>query len=177
MRSMVRPLVVAALSLGTTVGAQSGWTPPRTADGHPDLQGYWYFGSATPLERPKEFEGKAFLTAEEAAAFEQRTDEHRGDVLAVHAPEWLDYGKHMGIDRRTSLVTDPPDGRVPALTPAARDRVAARRTRIQNGPADNPDDRPSGAWCSAPDRRCCRDRTTTTCRSCRPQARWSCSAR
>jgi len=123
------------------------WTPPRAPDGHPDLQGYWYFGSATPLERPKEFEGKTFLTAEEAAAFEHRTDEHRGDVLAVHAPEWLDYGKRMDTDRRTSLIIDPPDGRVPPLTPAARARIAARRARTQNGPADNPEDRPIQERC------------------------------
>ena len=123
------------------VGAQAPRAPLRTPDGHPDLQGYWYFGSATPLERPKEFEGKAFLTAEEAAAFEQRTDEHRGDVLAVHAPEWLDYGKHVGADRRTSIITDPADGRVPPLTPTAREKVAARRALAQRGAADNPEDR------------------------------------
>ena len=159
--------------------AQERWSRPRTPDGHPDLQGTWYFGSATPLERPKEFEGKGFLTAEEAAAFERRTDEHRGDVLAVHAPEWLDYGKHLGADRRTSLIVDPPDGRVPPLTPAARAKMAARRARTQNGPADNPEDRlsRSGASCSARARRCCRVRTTTTCRSCRRRAPCSCSAR
>ncbi len=138
-------LVAVALAVG--VQAQAPWTPLRTPDGHPDLQGYWYFGSATPLERPKEFEGKTFLTAEEAAAFEQRTDEHRGDVLAVHAPEWLDYGKRMGTDRRTSLIIDPPDGRVPPLTPAARARVTARRARTQSGPADNPEDRPVQERC------------------------------
>src|SRR6185369_2612262 len=136
-----------ALALAVGVRAQVPWTPPRAPDGHPDLQGYWYFGSATPLERPKEFEGKTFLTAEEAAAFEHRTDEHRGDVLAVHAPEWLDYGKRMGTDRRTSLIIDPPDGRVPPLTPAARARIAARRARTQNGPADNPEDRPIQERC------------------------------
>jgi hypothetical protein len=136
-----------ALALVVPVRAQSPAAPHRTPDGHPDLQGYWYFGSATPLERPKEFEGKTFLTAEEAAAFERRTDEHRGDVLAVHAPEWLDYGKHMDAERRTSLIVDPPDGRVPPLTPAGGDRVAARRARIQNGPADNPEDRPVQERC------------------------------
>ncbi len=144
MKARVIGSALIALALAAVVHAQAPhthWTPPRTPDGHPDLQGNWYFGSATPLERPKEFEGKEFLTAEEAADFEQRTDEHRGDVLAVHAPEWLDYGKHVGADRRTSLITDPPDGRVPALTAAARARQAARRARIQSGPADNPEDR------------------------------------
>jgi hypothetical protein len=134
-------VVALALAVAVSVGAQAPRTPPRTPDGHPDLQGYWYFGSATPLERPTEFEGKAFLTAEEAAAFEQRTNERRGDVLAVHAPEWLDYGKHIGADRRTSLIIDPPDGRVPPLTPAARAKAAARRALAQRGAADNPEDR------------------------------------
>jgi hypothetical protein len=135
------------LVFAVAVSAQAPWAPPRTPDGHPDLQGNWYFGSATPLERPKEFEGKAFLTADEAAAFEQQTDARRGDVLAVHAPEWLDYGKHVGADRRTSLIIDPPDGRVPPLTPAARARVATRRTRTQSSPSDNPEDRPIQERC------------------------------
>jgi hypothetical protein len=146
-RARVLGAAIAALTLAVVVRGQAPSAPRRTPDGHPDLQGYWYFGSATPLERPKEFEGKTFLTAEEAAAFEQRTDEHRGDVLAVHAPEWLDYGKHMDAERRTSLIVDPADGRVPPLTPAARDRVAARRARIQQGPADNPEDRPIQERC------------------------------
>lgn len=144
-----RPLgsALVALTLGVALTAQGHWSPPRTPDGHPDLQGFWYFGSATPLERPKEFEGKGFFTAEEATAFERSTDKRRGDVLAVHAPEWLDYGKHVVADRRTSLIIDPPDGRVPPLTPAARATVAARRARIQTGPADNPEDRPVQERC------------------------------
>ena len=147
MKARLLGSALVAMALAVGVRAQAPWTPLRTPDGHPDLQGYWYFGSATPLERPKEFEGKTFLTAEEAAAFEERTDEHRGDVLAVHAPEWLDYGKRMGTDRRTSLIIDPPDGRVPPLTPAARARVTARRARTQGGPADNPEDRPVQERC------------------------------
>ena len=77
--------------------------------------------------------------------------------------------KHVGADRRTSLIIDPPDGRVPPLTPAARAKVAARRARIQSGPADNPEDRPVQERCLVfgAGRRCCRVRTTTTCRSCR----------
>ena len=141
MKARVPGAAFVALTLTVLVRAQAPATSHRTPDGHPDLQGYWYFGSATPLERPKEFEGKTFLTAEEASAYERRTDEHRGDVLAVHAPEWLDYGKRMDADHRTSLIIDPPDGRVPPLTAAARDKMAARRARMQNSPADNPEDR------------------------------------
>ena len=147
MKALVLASALVVLALGVALTAEGPWSPLRTPDGHPDLQGYWYFGSATPLERPKEFEGKEFFTAEEAGAFERSTDEHRGDVLAVHAPEWLDYGKHVGADRRTSLIIDPSDGRVPPLTPAARAKVAARRARIQNGPADNPEDRPLQERC------------------------------
>jgi hypothetical protein len=147
MKARALGCALVALTLGVALTAQGSWSPPRTPDGHPDLQGFWYFGSATPLERPKELEGKGFFTAEEAAAFERSTDEHRGDVLAVHAPEWLDYGKHVGADRRTSLIIDPPDGRVPPLTPAARAKVAARRARLQSGPSDNPEDRPVQERC------------------------------
>src|SRR5258708_37218277 len=96
-RALGDPLV--ALRRGVTLTAQGRWSPPRTPDGHPDLQGFWYFGSATPLERPKELDDKEFFTAEEAAAFERNTDERRGDVLAVHAPERLDYGKDRVADR------------------------------------------------------------------------------
>lgn len=131
----------AALAFAVGVAAQTPSAPLRTADGHPDLQGTWYFGSATPLERPKEFEGRAVLTAEEAAAYERRTAERRLGVIAVHGPEWLDYGSQMDAERRTSIIIDPPDGRVPALTPAARARVAARRQLEESGLADNPEDR------------------------------------
>lgn len=133
--------VCTAFALAAAPSAQGPSAPVRTPDGHPDLQGYWYFGSATPLERPREFEGMAFLTADEAAAFEQRTAERRRDVIAVHGPEWLDYGSHVGTDRRTSIVIDPPDGRVPPLTPEARARENARRALEQSGIADNPEER------------------------------------
>jgi hypothetical protein len=142
MRGRVIWCACTAVTLAVVVTAQSRPTTVlRTADGHPDLQGTWYFGSATPLERPKEFEGKAFLTPDEAAAFERRTAERRRDVVAVHGPEWLDYGSHVGTDRRTSIVVDPPDGRVPALTPAARAKETARRAVEQSGIADNPEER------------------------------------
>ena len=141
MRGRIAWSTCAALALASAVSAQSPLAPSRTPDGHPDLQGIWYFGSATPLERPKEFEGTAFLTPEEATAFELRTAERRRDVIAVHGPEWLDYGNHVGADRRTSLIIDPPDGRVPPLTPTARMQAVARRTLEQSGLADNPEDR------------------------------------
>jgi hypothetical protein len=127
--------------LALTAAAQTPSSSSPKSSGHPDLQGYWYFGSATPLERPKELEDKVFLTAEEAAAFEQRTAERIGKTVTVHPPEWLDYGTRVGADRRTSLIIDPPDGRLPPLTPAAQQRMATRRARLQRSASDGPEDR------------------------------------
>ena len=87
------------------------------------------FGTATPLERPKEFAEKPVLTPEEAAAFEQREADRIRQTTTVHPPEWLDYGTKVVPDLRSSLITDPPDGRVPALTAEARQRLAGRAAR------------------------------------------------
>ncbi len=98
-------------------------TMPRRPDGHPDLQGVWDYRTATPLERPAEFAGKEFLTDEEVADWERRAlarpdgrnpDDPRTDP-SVQAPEWLDYGKKMVSSHRSSLIVDPPDGRIPAV--------------------------------------------------------------
>lgn len=119
----------AAVGLAIAVSAQTPGALPRMPDGRPDLQGTWYFGSATPLERPKEFEGKPVLTPEEAAAFEQREADRIARTPTVHPPDWLDYGTKIGPDLRSSIIIDPPDGRVPALTAEARARAAARAAR------------------------------------------------
>jgi len=127
---------LALVSMGSLTGyAQStepsDWTATRTPDGHPDLQGVWDYRSMTPLERPRDLADKAFFTAEEAAAYEResvaRRDKDRrtedglsaqADVAAAYNEFWWDYGKKLS-DLRTSLVVDPPDGRIPALTAAA----------------------------------------------------------
>ena len=111
--------------------------PPRTADNHPDLQGIWSFATLTPLERPRELADKAVLTAEEAAAFERvqlerqnkdaRSGQARADVEGAYNNFWWDYGSKVIGTRRTSLIVDPPDGRMPALTPAAQQRTTGPR--------------------------------------------------
>jgi hypothetical protein len=126
------------------------WTTPRTPDGQPDLQGVWDFRTITPLERPRQFADKEFLTEEEVAAYErraaERTDGRPPDdgrtEPSVHPAWWLDYGTKVVGTRRTSLIVDPPDGRVPPLTAEARQRQSARaEARKARGPADIPEDR------------------------------------
>jgi hypothetical protein len=130
--------------------APSGWAVPRTPDGQPDLQGIWDYRTATPLERPPEFAGKEFLTDEEIADYERRAaarddgrppNDPRSDP-SVHPPWWLDYGKQVVGTRRSSLIVDPPDGKMPPLTAEAQTRAAARRAAARGrGPADSPEDR------------------------------------
>jgi hypothetical protein len=113
-------------------GAEKAWKAPRTADGHPDIGGVWDFRSATPMERPNSLSGKQTLTDEEAANFEAaeavRNDRDR-NVPAGNVGDynqfWYDRGKKVVGDKRTSLVVDPPDGRIPPLTPEAQKKVDA----------------------------------------------------
>jgi len=124
----------------------------RTSWGHPDLEGVWSTATITPFERPVEMAGKAFLTEAEAAEFEQQTlartnrDRRDGgadaDVARAYNDFWWDSGTAVVPTRRTSLVIDPPDGRIPALTDAAQKRLdATAAARKLRGPADNPEDR------------------------------------
>jgi hypothetical protein len=131
--------------------AQTGhWKAPRTAEGQPDLQGVWDYRTLTPLQRPKEFANKEFLTDQEIASLEQQAEERAdgrppGDARSapsVHPPWWLDYGRRVVNTRRSSLIVDPPDGRVPPLTAEAQKRQQARRAATKGrGPSDGPEDR------------------------------------
>ena len=100
------------------------WTAPRTIDGQPDLQGVWTNATITPFERPAQLAGKAFLTEQEAAEIEKQSAKSKvdrppaaGDV-GNYNQVWFDSGTKVVSTRQTSLVVDPPDGRVP-VKPAA----------------------------------------------------------
>ena len=138
---------VGAAAVALAAGAAAQDSPSRAPDGHPDVQGVWYFGSATPLERPRQFSDKPVLTAEEAAAFERQEAERIGRTATVHPPDWLDYGTDVVPDRRSSLIVDPPDGRVPPLTPEGRQRATERSARRRAAGADGPEALSVGERC------------------------------
>lgn len=136
------------------------WKAPRTPDGRPDLQGVWLSNTATPVERPAALAGKALLTDEELARIKARaaeifgpggSDFAAGDAVFLAAlgngPETFKtptatHGSiemiERSFDHHTSLVTDPPDGRIPPLTSDAVRRRAARAAaaRAPDGPED-----------------------------------------
>jgi hypothetical protein len=132
---------------------------PQKTDRRPDLDGIWNFATLTPLERPGQYAGKPVLTDEEAEAFErealQRNDADRrppagsdADVALAYNNAWYDRGTKVVGTRRTSIITDPPDGRIPALTPEGQRRAAMRaEARQQHGPADGPEDRSLAERC------------------------------
>ena len=133
----------------------------RTPWGDPDLQGVWNHGTITPLERPAEYAGRERLTDEEIAAANlasetRATSERRSeltreqDVALAYNQFWWDRGISIG---RTSLITDPPDGRLPPRTPERREYeetpeaqrlAAAKRGRV---PAHGPEDMDLGDRC------------------------------
>ena len=159
---LLAALIAVVSSVGMTpVLAQTDGSGslPRTPNGHPDLQGIWDFRTITPLERPDELAGIQFLTAEEAATFEAETLEGRNkdlraadglsaeqDVSNAYNQFWWDYGTELTADRRTSLIVDPLDGRIPQLRPAGQRRLNARDTSRRR-PAYGPEDRSVGERC------------------------------
>jgi hypothetical protein len=132
-------------------GGKAG-TVPRTPDGRPDLGGVWSYATITPLERPADLGDKAVLTEEEAAAYEKqlllagnkdaRAANRDQDVASAYNDFWWDRGTNIVGTRRTSLIVDPPNGRIPALTSEGAQRAGARaEARKKRGPADGPEDR------------------------------------
>ena len=122
--------------------------PVKPATKGPAVEKAW----VSPLERPAVFKDKPFLTDAEVADYERRTaDRADGRQLedprtdpSVRAPAWLDYGKRMVGSNRSSLIVDPPDGRIPPLTADGQKRDADRRSANRtHGPADGPENRRS----------------------------------
>ncbi len=161
-------LLVGGVALLATVimapipaAAQKKASPPaRTPDGKPNLEGIYSFSTITPLQRPETLAGKDTLNDEEAAAFEASEntrlnrdlfDPIKGQPSAGYAPRaeggvlsynefWYERGSRLTKDRRTSLILEPADGRIP-LTDAARLRVAEMRRRSDGGIGDSAEDR------------------------------------
>ena len=134
-----RLFLVILLVLGCSAWPAVGQSvePARTAWGAPELGGVWDFRTITPLERPAALKGKAVLTAEEAAQFTRQSAEGRNadrrdggaqrDVERAYNDFWWDWGDSLTDDLRTSLIVDPPDGRIPTRTAAAQERARADR--------------------------------------------------
>ena len=133
-------------------------TAPRTAWGQPDLRGIWDFRTITPLQRPESLAEQEFLTEEEAANLEHAVLDRNADLAnrpalrtevtesvdrgADGAPGfynnfWLDRGTSAVGTRRTSLIIDPPNGRIPDLTASGQRTADARRAYRQEHPADS----------------------------------------
>ena len=160
-------VLVAALVLTATgtAGAQSdaGAEPPRTRGGRPDLQGVWHFNTTTPLQRPERLGDRTHYTEEEHAALAARTAAFRpwdqpppDGSVGSYNQFWWDRGGPVA-DRRTSLIVDPEDGRLPPLTPGAIRQIGSVerhvpgtlpvRYRIGGLSADGPEERGLAARC------------------------------
>jgi len=172
---LIAPLATAGQNWQQT---PDGWTGPRTPDGQPDLQGVWASDSATPLERPEELADRLTLTDEEvatlaaraaelfngetdaafgesifrAALAEQENFQSRDGVTAENPEGTGNYNQFWLIDRwfdnRTSLIVDPPDGRIPSLTQEAQERAEAMAAVGRPQFAQELDDLGSGLRCS-----------------------------
>jgi hypothetical protein len=132
--------------------AKSAKSLARTSGGHPDFEGYWNNGSYLPLERPKELGTKEFYTEAEAAAFEnkRRDQEHSQSATDIHYDNVIWQGdKYVkGLPNlRTSIVFDPPDGRIPPLSPQGQKRAAEMAAMARERDPASPGSRSLGERC------------------------------
>ena len=157
-QSVTAVTAVVLLALAAPVAGQG--EVPRTASGAPDLQGVWDFRTITPLQRPEELGEQEFLTEEEAANLEQEAVERDLDLWEAGARRteaggrvgaynnfWMDRGTNVVGSRRTSLIVDPPNGRMPPLSEEGQRRADERRAQRADHPADSWLDRSSYDRC------------------------------
>ncbi len=174
---LVVTVIVVSLGGMPLAGAAEppAWKAPRTPEGHPDLQGVWTNATITPLERQPQFGDRLTITDAEARALEKEQADFREEQNKPTDPKlgildlpkdcgggfsgvncgynnfWVDPGSQLisiGGERRTSIVVEPKNGRVPALTPEARARLAKMYAAYRSsGGADGPEIRPLGERC------------------------------
>src|SRR6266850_6171149 len=158
MKRLLTVLLVLATPIAAAAQSARGSAAPRTPWGDPDLQGVWDYWTFTPLERPSEFAGKAVLSDAEVGQLAQRLREQTvagdatrprsGDPGAYSQEAWTDRARATVL-KQTSLIVDPPDGKIPPLTPQAEKAAEAHRAsgghpvrmRTDGVGADGPEDR------------------------------------
>src|ERR1035438_2114444 len=166
-RSFLCCFVLAAFAAAQTPASKSSsknWTVPRAPDGKPDLQGVWTNATITPMERPANLAGKVTMTDAEAKAYEKANQEElvkqdgqsEGPLIAAAGSSgtggynvlFVDRGTELArVDgvKRTSLIIDPPDGKVPPVTPEGRQRIQSMMTSFNK--FENVKERPLSERC------------------------------
>jgi hypothetical protein len=149
-------LIASQMVFGQATASKNS-PPPRTSFGRPDLNGIWTNATITPLEKPAELAGKQVFTPEEAAKYEKETNKRNdadtresnpeADVGHAYNQFWYDRGTKVAVGLRTSLIVDPPDGRIPGLTPEAQKRVQETSAWMTQHATDGPEGRSLGERC------------------------------